>query len=261
MDYTAVGMHDFYTFLLVFARVSGLMVAAPILGNRSTPGRVKAGLCLIFSMAVVPLVAPMTGAIPLHPLMLVGNILKDVLFGLALGYLSRVLFTAVEMAGYLIDTQMGFGFINLVNPFSEQHGSPLSAFEYQLAMVIFLLSSGHLMLLGAVVRSFDALPPGAVVPQVGFGMTILPMLKSMFVLGLQLAMPAMGVLLMVDVAFGLVARMVPQVNVFIVGLPAKIILGLMTVAILLPMLATGVGQIVAGTASGYDALIAAARAK
>ena len=119
MNYTAVGIHDFYAFLLVFARVGGLITAAPLFSNRAIPKQVKAGFILVFSLAIVPLVAPKTGPIPDNLFLLMGGVLKDAVFGTALGFLARVLFAVVEMAGYFIDTQMGFGFMNLINPFSE----------------------------------------------------------------------------------------------------------------------------------------------
>lgn len=259
MDYTSVGIHDFYTFVLTLARVSGLLVAAPILGNRAIPKMVKAGFALILSLAVTPLIVKQTGPVPEHLLLLAGGVMQDALFGLALGYVTRLLFSAVEMAGYLMDTQMGFGFINLINPFTEQQASLMSAFQYQVSTVLFLLANGHLTLIAAVTDSFAVVPPGAVSLHGGFGLSILPMLHLMFALGFRMAIPAVGVLLVVDVAFGLVARMVPQVNVFIVGLPAKILIGLATVAFLLPTLGMIVAQIIAGTSVGVSALLAGAK--
>lgn len=259
MNYTAVGIHDFYAFLLIFARVGGLMTAAPLFSNRTIPRQVKAGFILVFSLALIPLVAPRVGPIPDSLLLLIGGVAKDAIFGLALGFLARVLFASVEMAGYFIDTQMGFGFINLINPFSEQQASLLSAFQYQLAVTVFLLANGHLVLLGSLVKSFEAVPPGAITMHAQVGMTMGPMLKTMFMLGLQMALPATAVLLLVDVAFGLIARMVPQINIFMIGMPAKVIVGLMTVAMLLPVMSLVVGQIMSGTELGLSALIAAAR--
>jgi flagellar biosynthesis protein FliR len=259
MDYTAVSVKEFHTFLLVFARVSGLLVAAPLLGNRAIPRMAKAGFAFVFALALTPLALPHAGPLPEHLLVLAGQVLSDALFGIALGYIARLLFSAVEMAGYLVDTQMGFGFINLLDPFSEQQSSVLSTFQFQLATTLYLLMNGHLILLGSLAQSFDVLAPGGVSPHAGFGLTILPLLKTMFMLGFRLALPAMGVLFVLDAAFGLIARMVPQVNVFIVGIPAKIIIGLATVILLLPTLAIIVGQIVAGTHTGLSALIAGAK--
>ncbi len=259
MNYTNVGIHDFYVFLLVFARVSGLMVAAPLLGSRSIPRTAKAGFALLFSLAVAPLVASKVGGLPTSLPLLAAQAATDALFGLALGYLARLLFASVEMAGYFVDTQMGFGIVNLFNPFTEQQTSVLSVFQYQLATTIYLLANGHLLLLGALADSFTALPPGGVAPHGQIGLVVVPLLKSMFALGFRLALPAAGVLFVMDIAFGLVARMAPQINVFIVGTPAKIILGLATVALLLPVLALIVGQIMTGTTEGMHALVAAAK--
>lgn len=259
MDTTAVSLKEFYTLLLVFARVGGLMVVAPLLGNRALPGMAKAGFAFIFALAVTPLTLPHAPKLPEHLVVLAGQVIAETVFGLALGYIARLLFSAVEMAGYLVDTQMGFGFINLLDPFSEQQASVLSMFQFQLAITLYLLMNGHLVLLGSLAQSFDALPPGGVALHGDFGLTILPLLKTMFMLGFRLALPAMGVLFVLDAAFGLISRMVPQVNVFIVGLPAKIIIGLATVALLLPTLAIVVGQIVAGTNVGLNALITGAK--
>lgn len=256
---TTVSIHEFHTFLLVLARVSGLMVAAPILGNRAVPRTVKAGFTGIFALALTPLALPHAAPVPEQTLQIVGQIATDLVFGLALGYLARVMFSAVEMAGYLMDTQMGFGIINLLDPFSEQQSSVLSMFQFQLATTIYLLMNGHLVLLGSLAESFAALPPGGVAPQAAFGMTMVPVLKTMFYLGFRLALPACGVLFIIDVAFGMISRMVPQVNVFIVGMPAKILVGMTTVALLLPILAIAVGQIIAGTHVGLSALIAASK--
>ncbi|HLJ54456.1 MAG TPA: flagellar biosynthetic protein FliR [Chthonomonadaceae bacterium] len=259
MSYTDISIHSFYTFLLVFARVGGLITAAPLLGNRAIPTIVRAGFALVLSLALTPLSAPKVGPVPPSLLILAAAVLKDGLFGVAIGFSARLLFSAVEMAGYFVDTQMGFGFINLVNPFSEQQGSVLSVFQYQLAITVYLLANGHLALLGSVADSFVALPPGAVNPHGAFGMTAAGMLKAMLALGFRLALPAAGVLLVVDLAFALVARAVPQMNVFIVGMPAKIIIGLSTVALLMPVVAIIVGQIVAGTDLNIHSLMAGAR--
>ncbi len=259
MNYTEIGVHNFYTFLLVFARVGGLIAAAPLLGNHAIPRTVRAGFAVVLSLALTPLTATRVGPVPDHLLLLAAAVLKDGLFGLSIGFAARLLFASVEMAGYFVDTQMGFGFINLINPFSEQQSSVLSVFQYQLAITVYLLANGHLALLGAVAESLQALPPGAVHFHGAFGLTATGLLKTMFLLGFRLALPAAGVLLVVDLAFALVARAVPQMNVFVVGMPAKIIIGLMTVALLMPVMAILVGQIVAGTGIGIHALIAGAK--
>ena len=199
------------------------------------------------------------GAIPPNIFLLAAQVIGEAVFGLAIGYFARLLFTAVEMAGYLIDTQMGFGFVNLVNPFSEQQESIMSSLQYQLAMTLYILMNGHLLLLGSVVKSLQTLPPGTISFHSGFGLAILPLLKLLFTLGFRLALPAVGVLLTMDLAFGLIARLVPQVNVFMVGIPAKVIIGVTAMALLLPTVSLIVGQFLVGTASGLEGLMAGAK--
>jgi flagellar biosynthetic protein FliR len=208
---------------------------------------------------LTPLTATKVGHVPHHLLLLATAVLTDGLFGISIGFAARLLFASVEMAGYFVDTQMGFGFINLVNPFSEQQSSVLSVFQYQLAITVYLLANGHLALLGSVAESFVALPPGGVDPHAAFGLTMTSLLKTMFVLGFRLALPAAGVLLVVDLAFALVARAVPQMNVFVVGMPAKIIIGLTTVALLMPIMAIIVGQIITNSGISVQTLINGAR--
>ncbi len=259
MNYTEISIHTFYTFLLVFARVGGLIASAPLLGNHAIPKIVRAGFALVLSLAVTPLTATKVGPVPHHLFLLAMSVLTDGLLGISIGFMARLLFASVEMAGYFVDTQMGFGFINLVNPFSEQQSSVLSVFQYQLAITVYLLANGHLALLGTVVDSLHALPPGAVDLHGAFGMTAAAMLKTMLFLGFKMALPAAGVLLVVDLAFALVARAVPQMNVFVVGMPAKILIGLMTVALLMPLIAIVVGQIITGTDIGVHTLLAGAK--
>ncbi len=259
MNYTEISIHTFYTFLLVFARVGGLIAAAPLLSNRAIPKIVRAGFAIVMSLALTPLTTSKVGPVPQHLLLLAAAVLKDGLFGLSIGFAARLLFASVEMAGYFVDTQMGFGFINLINPFSEQQSSVLSVFQYQLATTVYLLANGHLALLGLVADSLVALPPGAVNPHGAFGLTATELLKTMLLLGFRLALPAAGVLLVVDMAFALVARAVPQMNVFVVGMPAKILIGLTTVALLMPVMAIIVGQIMTGTDISVHTLMSGAK--
>lgn len=259
MNLNLLGIHQLYTFLLVFGRIGGVFVSAPFLSNRAIPAPVRAGFAAVLSMSITPLIERGTGFLPASLPLLAGQVSTDILFGMALGYFARLLFSAVEMAGYFVDTQMGFGFVNLINPFSEQQESIMSVFQYQLALTLYILMNGHLLLLGALVESFHALPPGLVAPHVGFGLSVMPVLQLMFSLGFRLALPAVGVLLVMDVAFGLVARLVPQINIFMVGIPAKVIVGLATVALLLPTVSLIVGEIITGTTSGLSALITSSR--
>jgi flagellar biosynthetic protein FliR len=251
--------HEFYAFLLIGARTGGLLTGTPILGNHSVPRQALAGLAIVFAMAITPVLTPHTGPIPSSLIALGLLVLQNGIIGLAIGYFTMLLFSAVKIAGFFIDTQMGFGIVNLLDPFSQQQSSVMAAFQYQTAMTLYFILNGPLLLLGALTRSFTAIPPDAVVSGIAHVNNLIPMLSTMMQLSFQLALPAFGVLLLTDVGLGLIARAAPQINVFIVGMPAKIIMGLATVAFLMPVLGIVVGRIIIGTNSGFAALLASLR--
>lgn len=255
MNLTAIGVHTFYSFLLIFARASGMISVAPVLGNRSLPNALKAGLALLLSLATTPLLEPLAKAVPTDILSLILQVMSEALLGLVIGYVARAFFAAVEMAGFLVDTQMGFGFLQLSNPFAEHPASVLGTFQYQLAIVLYLMMNGHLLLMGSLVDSFRVVVPGGFVPQSGFGMVFVPLLETLLLLCLRIALPALGVLLVLEIAFGLMARMVPTLNVFFIGSPAKVIMGLTAIGILLPAFAIIVGQVMLEGSNGIGRLL------
>lgn len=248
-------IHSFYCFLLLLARTASLLVAAPIPGNRPLPLLGTMGFSLLLSMALLPQIAPHVGPLPPSLPYLAFLVAQNLVLGMMMGYLARAVFTAMEVAGSFSDTQMGLGFVNLIDPFAQIQASPLGSFYNQLALVLYLLANGHLLLLAALRTSFRLLPPDTAFLHVVAGLAILPVLKAIFLIGLRLALPVVGVLFLADAALGFMARMAPQVNVFFVGLPAKLLLGIMTAAIALPAIAFGMGQLFTAIDHGLSGLL------
>jgi len=240
----SVGVHEFWAFLLIFARVTALCVTAPVFGSRGAPTQTKIGLAALLSLALMPLVAPNVRAAPADLISLIGQLAAETAVGLCLGFLVMLVLTAIQMAGHFVDTQMGFGIINILNPLSEQQTSVLGQFLYQLGMTLFLILGGHLYVIGTLADSFAMVGPGGARFAGDLTGAMTGIVGQMFVLAFKIAAPAAAVLLLVDVAFAIIARTVPQMNVFIVGIPAKIIVGLMTVAMVLPALAMIVAQMI-----------------
>ncbi len=244
----------FYAFLLVGARTGGLLTASPVVGNQTVPKQVLAGFALMLSLAITPIAARTVVHLPSSLLELGFNVLVNGVVGIIIGFATRLLLTAVNMAGYFIDTQIGFGFANLINPFANEQSSILSTFQYQLALTLFMLMNGPLYMIATLVRSFKDIPLNGNMHLVLNGMAAVPMMSIMMVMCIRLALPVFAVLSMCDLAFGLIARMAPQLNVYIVGMPAKVIIGLTTMALMLPVLALVVGQIITGTNNGLSAV-------
>lgn len=254
-----IGIHDFWTFLLAFSRVTALFVSAPILGNRAVPARVKIGLSALIAFALMPLIGGSVKEAPNNLFSLIGQIAAETAVGLLLGLMVTLLFAALDVAGHYIDTQMGLSIINILNPLTQQQTSAVGQLLTQLGMTLFLIFGGHLALIKTLALSYLACGPGAAHFQGDVSGVITTLIGQMFLLALRIAAPAAVILLVVDVAFGLVARSVPQMNVFIVGLPVKVLIGLTTVAMILPVLAMMVAQMIPGLEQAATPLMKALR--
>ncbi|MGC8668589.1 MAG: flagellar biosynthetic protein FliR [Chthonomonadales bacterium] len=237
-----IGIHDFWCFLLILARVSALVAAAPVFGTTGVPAPVKAGFSALVSLVLLPLLRSTIGPAPGDLFTLIARIAADIAVGLTLGFLVTLLFAAVQIAGTYVDTQIGFGMINVLNPVARQQTSATGQLMYQLSMALFLMAGGMLYLVGAVAASYRVVPAGAAHFAGSWDVVAGALAGQMLLIALRIAAPAAAVLLTVDLAFALVARTVPQMNVLIVGLPAKIILGLATVSLSLPVLALAVQE-------------------
>ncbi|HXG22964.1 MAG TPA: flagellar biosynthetic protein FliR [Chthonomonadales bacterium] len=250
-----IGVHEFWTFMLLFARVAALLSVAPVFGSRSVPGSAKVGLAALVSYALMPLVGSQITTIPTNLFTLLVQIAAETAVGLCLGFLVLLLMASFQIAGHFVDIQMGFGIINVLNPFSEQQDSSMGLFLRQLGMTLFLILGGHLSLIGALAQSYAIVAPGGAHFAGNLSGPFSDFVMQIFLLAVRIAAPATIVLLLVDVAFAIIARTMPQMNVFIVGLPAKIIFGLMTMAFVLPAMAMAVGEVIPLFTGGAQALL------
>ncbi len=238
MDPVWVGTQFFWTFLVVLFRIAGLMVTAPVFGSPSVPMPVKVGFGTAFAIALTPSLVGKVGMPPEEWLVLVGILIGETLVGMLIGYLVSLFFSAVQMAGAFIDMQMGYGIFQLMNPFSPTPASLMAQFHSLLMMVVYLQVNAHHWLLAALAESFQAVPHSTLTLDAG---RLQPMLTDLimhvFALALRIAAPATAVLIVVDAALAIVSRAVPQMPVFFVGAPAKIAMGLIVLAIVLPLAA------------------------
>lgn len=236
MDPIGASTQLFWTFLVVLFRVGGLMVTAPMFGSPSVPAPIKLGFSTAFAIALTPTAVGKVGAPPDDWLVLVGILLGETLLGLLIGYLVSLFFSAVQMAGAFIDMQMGYGIFQLMNPFTPMPASLLAQFHTLLMVVVYLQVNAHHWLLTALGESLQVLPPGGLTLEpVRLQPVLSDVIVQVFTLALRIAAPATAVLIVVDAALAIVSRAVPQMPVFFVGAPAKIAMGLLTLAIVLPL--------------------------
>ncbi|MBD3315585.1 MAG: hypothetical protein GF344_07345, partial [Chitinivibrionales bacterium] len=170
--------------------------------------------------------------------MFVWGVIKEIAVGIVIGYAASLLFAAVQFAARLIDTQMGFALMQVIDPFTESSVTTTGQLFTLLFSILFLLLNGHYFMLLAVRKSFELIPLfGVTLPMGDMVSLFVNMTAEIFVLAIRLAAPVFVVLVLTSLALGVVARTVPQMNVFFVGLPLRICVGMTTTIVVLPALA------------------------
>ena len=222
---------EYQKFLFVLLRVGALIMFIPILGSSQVPGRVKIGLILFVSIAVFPVVRATPMYDPKGLFELAVCLFSEATIGLAVAYSARLLFTAVQVAGTIVDFQMGFGVVNVIDPQTETQVSITAQFQNILAILFFLALDAHHIIIEAIVESFFLINPSQINFSTFTPEIILLLFKFTFVTAVKIAAPIMATLFFISVGLGLVARTVPQMNVFIVGFPLQIGVGLLMVGL------------------------------
>ena len=218
-----------------FIRVLALFSALPVLGQRTVPATGRIGLAFLIVVAA-------QASLPAMPLVALDSplafmlVLQNVLIGLTLGFAVRIVFACVEFAGELIGLQMGLGFASFFDPSSGGQANAASRFFGTTIGLLFIVINGHLLVVAAVVQSFHAFP---VAPEpFGFLRALQPQVwgSEVFALGLWIALPLIGMLLLVNLVLGVISRVAAQMNVFAIGFPITLGVGLLGMLLTLPVM-------------------------
>ena len=221
-------------FGLLLVRPSMLIAAAPPFGAAYAPMHVRQGLALMLTLALTPVIAAPV-SVGLIDLALV--LTRELAVGLAIALGIRALIAGAELAGHLTGNQLGFSYGSIVDPASGVRNSMFAALYANLALITFFMLNGHHMLLRAMAASYTQIPIGLGLGRVDGSLVraVTSMLGVIFVLGVRLAMPLILVLLVVEMALGLIARAAPGINLMVVSQPLRIIIGLLVIASILAM--------------------------
>lgn len=220
-----------------FLRVLALFTAMPVFGQRTVPARVRVALAFLIALCAQASLPPIT-PVPLDSPAAWALVLQQVLVGVALGFAVRVVFAAVEFAGELVGLQMGLNFAAFFDPISASNGNAAGRFFGTMVAWLFIVINGHLAVIAAVVQSFHAFPVG---PQpLAFLHVAQPQRwgTELFRLGTWIALPMLAMLLFVNLVLGLISRVAPQMNVFAIGFPITLGMGLIGMLLTLPMMQT-----------------------
>jgi len=227
-------------YLLVFARTGAMVMLLPPIGDANVPPRVRLILALAISFALAPTVAasyPETA--PQTTAALAVMIAAEVTAGLMIGAVARIIVSAVSVAGFLVASQTGLSYAQTLDPTtSAQQGAVVGNFLSMLAVVLIFASNLHHLAIGAVAGSYHLIPPGTSLPTADMAELAVSTVSGAFALGFQLAAPFLVFGFAVNVGFGVLARMMPQLQVFFVAMPVNIMVGFVVMALLIGAMMT-----------------------
>lgn len=221
-------------FLLVLIRMSSLFIISPIFGRRNVPNIFKIAFAVMISIILIGVVKLPAEVSLYSTYELTIAIIKEFIIGLVLGYISFLILSAIYLAGQIIDTQIGFGIVNVMDPVSNIQVPITATLYYGLTMVVFLTINGHHMLIDALVRSFSVIPIGTAIFSQGMVQHMAQIMGMVFIIAFKISAPMIAAALICDVAFGILARTMPQMHIFFVEMPVKIMLGLAVIMITIP---------------------------
>jgi flagellar biosynthetic protein FliR len=211
-------------FFFPLARILALLVTAPPFNNPSLSVRVRLLLGLAMAMAITPTLPNSPALDPASGLGLL-ILAQQILIGLAMGFVMRLVFSAIDLTGNLISNQMGLGFATAYDPQSASQTAVVSEFLGMLALLIFMAINGHLMVFATLAKSFSLLPIGSAAPASSSWLNIANAGGVVFSSGLLLALPIVVALLITNIALGVLGRVAPQLNLMAIGFPITIALG------------------------------------
>jgi len=228
---------DIYHLALVFARMSGAFMALPGFSSGYVPVRVRVFVALGVSMAMLPLLIPTLPPIPTTVGEIVRLIAIEITLGAFIGLIAQTLLAALHFAGAVIGLTAGLANAFVFDPISESQGALFTGFLNMLALVLIFVTGTHMLMLQAVAESYTLFVPGAPLPTGDLADYFARTLAQTFTIGLRLASPFIVFSLVFQTAMGVTARLMPQMNVFFVALPAQILLALGLLALVLPSVA------------------------
>ncbi|MDR0270067.1 flagellar biosynthetic protein FliR [Paenibacillus sp.] len=223
-------------FMLIFCRITSFFVFAPVLSSKGVPNMFKIGMSFFLSVLVF-LTYGIHHGLPADMTYIL-LIIREILIGLVLGFVAYLLFMVIQTAGAFIDIQVGFGIVNVIDPMTGSSAPVLGNLKYMFAILLFLTMNGHHYLLDGIIRSYDWVPlSNDFFMKLYSGSISEFLLKTFgqsFVLAFQMAAPIVASLFLTDIGLGFLARTAPQFNVFVIGMPLKLIVGLVVLLLLVP---------------------------
>lgn len=234
-----LGVENVLVFVLALARVTPLFIIAPVFSSRQIPTQAKAVIAVALAIGLTPAADP-GKALDGDTFALLGMIAVEFLVGFAIAFAVSAVIAALEVAGTILDFVVGFSFGAQIDPISGNQNSVLARMYGLIGAIIFLTIGGDEWVIRGIARSYDLVPIGATPDLARLIGGADATFAGIFASALQIAAPVLLALTLADVGFGLVSRVVPQLNVFAVGLPIKVLVGMILIGVTLPLVGTWV---------------------
>lgn len=236
-------------FALILLRMIAFVVSSAIFGSPTVSTPVKVLLSIVISLLIFPSVKVGNVNYDLISNEIIGLAVRELVVGLALGFLTRLFFFVVTMTGDLVSMSVGLSASQMYNPMLGSHGNTIDQFYSTLGTLVFLAINGHHMLLSSIVQSYDLLPVSSLSLNVGVFAEMAAYGQSVFIMAIKMCAPVLVTILLVNLAMGILGRAVPQINVLVTSMPVTIMLGMTVVFLCLPLLVVEMNGVVEITAA------------
>ncbi|MCB1493330.1 MAG: flagellar type III secretion system protein FliR [Rhodobiaceae bacterium] len=235
-----------YLFLLVFARVGAMAMTLPGIGERGISMRARLVFALVLALMMLPLLGNVADTVPDSLAGMIAGLVREILVGVGIGLSVRLLMGAIQTAATTIAFQMGLGFAQNLDPTQGVQGALMSSFMSVLALTLIMATNTHHMLIAAIYDSYTLFPPGANLPVGDFASMAVESVATAFRIASQIAAPFIVFGIIFYLGMGIIARLIPQIQVFFVAMPMNIMLGFVLFGLLLGTMMTWFLQFLQG---------------
>ena len=229
-----IAVPQFQSLLIILVRVGGIMAAMPVLGSRTIPKQIKAALVVMLGLVLLPLVH--VPNIPEDPMLVGAGLGAEFLVGMVIGLGVRLLFAGFELAGEFTGTLMGLSVVQLIDPASSNRTAVMSQFSTLIGTLVFLSMDAHFLIVEAVARSFELVPPFGARLSAELGEDVARISQGMFTIALKLGAPVLTTALLINLAMAILGRTVSQLNVFVMSFPLTIVGGFLVMGAAMPFM-------------------------
>ncbi len=248
INWSAMTEAQILLFALIFLRMIGFVLSSAIFGMELLNTSVKILLSLVLAVLVFAPIKSSTVDYSLISNEIVGLAIREVFVGLTLGFLTKLFFFIVTMAGDMVSISIGLSSSQLFNPMLGSSGNVVDQFYSTLGTLVFLAIGGHHMLLSSLVQSYDLIQVGRMSLNVGVLAEVVSFGQEVFVMAIKMSAPVIVTALLTNISMGILGRAVPQINVLVTGVPVSVMLGLLVMFICLPLLVVEMNGVVDITA-------------